>query len=254
MRKNLPIALLGIMLMALVCVSGYTDPRRQDGARASIAGSETSHPGHEAQATGQMPMWRILIAWPEGAGTLAVLCTLFFIGWQAILMRQTVAAAEDTSKRDLRAYVSVVIGTAIFQERRPKDKGGDLRFECQPVLKNTGKTPARNVRFKARAAIMAAQLPKEVNLPDVHDEGVGGTFIGPEQNATMFAIVDGFCADYEVDDIKYFKGSKALFVWGLVLYEDVYGEEHFVRFCHRIYWDLKDTVRGHYMAGRNDAD
>jgi len=168
-------------------------------------------------------------------------------------MRETVSAADDVAKRELRAYLAVVIGSAIYQERRADSKGGDLKFECRPLLVNTGKTPARKITFKARAAVMGVPLPKGINLPDAPDEDEGGSILGPQQNANMFAIVDGFCADKEVESIKHGVGDKGLYVWGRVTYEDAFGEEHFTQFCQRIYWDLKDNVRGHYIPGRNDA-
>jgi hypothetical protein len=223
MKKQWPIITLGIALVAVVAVSCYKDPSK-------------------------------LLAWPEGFTALAVLFTLFFIAWQALLMRQSVLASDEVSKRELRAYLTVVIGTGVFQERRDEDKGGDLKFESDPLLVNTGRTPARRITFKARAAIMPVPLPNGINLPDAPDEGIGGNILGPQQNANLFAIVDGFCADKDVDSIKYGKGDKGLYVWGRVTYEDVFGEDHFTLFCQHIYWDLGDKVRGHYIPGRNDAD
>ena len=222
-KKELPIFLLGIASVVVVALSCYKNPS-------------------------------IILAWPEGVTALAVLLTLFFIAWQALLMRQSVSASDEVSKRELRAYLTVVIGSGIFQERRDEDKGGDLKFESDPLLVNTGRTPARNMIFKARAAIMPIPLPQGISLPDVPDEGVGGSILGPQQSANMFGIVDGFCADKEVDSIKYAKGDKGLYVWGRVTYEDVFGEKHFTQFCQHIYWDLKDKVRGHYIPGRNDAN
>jgi hypothetical protein len=142
MKKQLPIILLGIALVAVIVLSYHKDPSK-------------------------------ILAWPEGVTALAVLFTLFFIAWQALLMRQSVFASDEVSKRELRAYLTVVIGTACFQQRRDEDKGGDLKFESDPLLVNTGRTPARNMTFKARAAIMQIPLPQGINLPDAPDEGTG---------------------------------------------------------------------------------
>ena len=101
---------------------------------------------------------------------------------------------------------------------------------------------------------MPIPLPQGIDLPDTHDEGVGGNILGPQQNGIMRAVVDGFCADKDVDSIKYAKDAMGLYVWGRVTYEDAFGENHFTRFCQHIYWDLDNTVRGHYIAGRNDAN
>jgi hypothetical protein len=225
MKKQLPIILLGIALVAVVALSCYKSPS-------------------------------VILAWPQGVTTLAVLLTLFFIAWQALLMRQSVSASDKVSKRELRAYLTVVIGGATFQAPRDEDKGGNLKFGCSPLLVNTGRTPARNIIFKARAAIMPIPLPQEINLPDAPDEGVGGSILGPQQNAILQAIVDEFCASKDVDFIKYAnpKGGQGLYVWGRVTYKDVFGESHFTRFCQHIYWDFGDNVLGHYLPGRNDAD
>jgi hypothetical protein len=222
-KKNLPIALLGIALVAVVVMSCHKDPSR-------------------------------ILAWPEGVTALAVLFTLFFIAWQALLMRQSVSASDEVAKRELRAYLTVGIGGAAYQERRPKEKGGDLMFECRPVLFNSGRTPARKVTYKARAAVMPIPLPPGVHLPESPDDGIGGNILGPQQNAYMQGIVDGFQVDGEVNAIKYGTGTKGLYVWGLVTYEDAFGDGHFTRFCQHIYWDLQNNVLGHYIPGRNDAD
>jgi hypothetical protein len=166
------------------------------------------------------------------------------------------AAGANTvaSMREQRAYLTVIIGQAVYQERRPDGKGGDLRFQCNPVVLNTGKTPAKRLKFKARAGIFALPLPKETHLPEGFDDDTGENILGPQQNATVIAILDGFCQDSEVKSIKEGGGNRGLYVWGLITYEDVFGEAHYTRFCQHIYWDLKNNVRGHYIPGRNDMD
>ena len=158
--KNRPIILLGIVLVAIVVVSCHVDPRHQG-----------------------KPIWRTLLTWPEGVAALAVLLTLFFIAWQAILMRQSVTASEEVSKRELRAYLTVVIGQAIFQERRSVEDGGDLMFECRPLIVNSGQTPARKVTFKARAAIIRHSEIRGIHLPEDPDVDSGGSVIGPRRSA-----------------------------------------------------------------------
>jgi hypothetical protein len=254
MWKNLPIILLGIALVVIVVVSDKHSSADSGAPRLVSPQTDASQSAQDANRSNQVPAWRMILAWPQGVTALAVLLTLFFIAWQALLMRQSVTASDNVSKRELRAYVTVVIGQATFQERRDEDKGGDLKFDCRPLLVNTGRTPARKITYKARAAIMAVPLPKGTHLPEDPDEGIGGSILGPQQNANMFAVVDGFCADKDVDSIKYSKGDKGLYVWGRVTYEDVFGENHYTRFCHLIYWSSPSDVKGHYIPGRNDAD
>ena len=210
---------------------------------------------------GNIPTWFSFVRWPDGVATWAIILTLYAIAEQT---RETAKAAQateasvetgkDTAKRELRAYLTATVGDAIYQERRPEDQGGDLLFECRPLLVNAGQTPARKIQFKARSAILPIPLPKEIHLPEAPDEGVGDSILGPQQNANMFALVDGFRRDDEVEDIKSGVGTKGLYVWGRVTYEDVFGESHYTRFCQRIYWTKDKKVRGHYIPGRNDAD
>jgi len=186
--------------------------------------------------------------------------TLIVVILQTVATRRSAKATEDTvklaretSRHQLRAYLSVSIGSAIYQERRPAENGGDLKFECRPLLVNTGQTYAKNLRFKARSAILSVPLPSGMHLPEGFDDGIGEGFMAPQQQANMFATVEGFCQDSEIDNIKKMSGNMGLYTWGLVTYKDIFGETHFTRFCHHIYWSGSE-VRGLYVPGRNDAD
>jgi hypothetical protein len=54
---------------------------------------------------------------------------------------------------------------------------------------------------------------------------------------------------------KLTSGTRGLYVWGLVTYEDVLGDSHYTRFCQQIYWTGDDgkIVRGLYVPGRNES-
>jgi hypothetical protein len=62
--------------------------------------------------------------------------------------------------------------------------------------------------------------------------------IGPHETRLMSAILPHLVPDAEIQDILDGNG-KALFVWGVVHYDDVFGRPHFTQFCQRITW-LKD--------------
>lgn len=72
----------------------------------------------------------------------------------------SVAALRERTAQQMRAYVTVNIGSAVYQER---SKG--LRFEGKPLLINTGHTPAKNVSFRASAAILEAPLADDFTFP-----------------------------------------------------------------------------------------
>jgi hypothetical protein len=250
MQRNWPIIALALALLVILGMSCFTDPGNQDkqdragnsSPTVGVSPNDASQSTQNTQTTKHPPFWRKVVAWPEGVTALSILLTLFFIAWQAMLMRQTVRSSEDSSRRELRAYIAVVIGEAIPQMRRDLPLG-DLKFEARPVLINTGRTPAHNIRFKARAAILPVPLPPGMDLPITHDTDIGETVIGINQTAYMSAVVDGFTQDADVADIK-LGVDKSLYVWGRDHYETF--------FCQQIYW-TGETVRGYYTPKRNKS-
>jgi hypothetical protein len=99
-------------------------------------------------------------------------------------------------------------------------------------------------------------LPADFAFP-LPDEAIGGSPLGPHQNATLNAIVDDFCPDEEVESIKVGGRGKVLYVWGIVNYKDVFGESHFTKFCHTVNFiriGTEDKVMGFYIARHEEAD
>jgi hypothetical protein len=56
----------------------------------------------------------------------------------------------------------------------------------------------------------------------------------------MSAVLDHVVQANEIQDIKMGKG-KALWVWGIVHYDDVFGKPHFAQFCQRLVWLPDDS-------------
>ena len=158
----------------------------------------------------------------------------------------SVATLKERTAQQMRAYLAVVVGSAIYQER---SKG--LKFEGKPLLINTGHTPANNVRYGASAAILPIPLPDDFVFP-LADEVKGAAMLGPQQNGQLSGIVKDFCDDADVDHIKICK-EKALYVWGIVTYEDIFGESHYTRFCQSLTWLGDGKVIGYYVPGHNNA-
>jgi len=152
----------------------------------------------------------------------------------------------------MRAYLTVIIGNAIYQERRIGQ--GDLKFEAKPILVNTGNTPARKIKIHIAADILPVPQPEGYELPPP-DENLAkdAGMLGAHLNATMSGVVKDFVPDSEVANIK--EGlPKALCVWGFVTYEDMFGGSHRTQFGQWITWLPDGKVWGYYMAGQNDAD
>lgn len=196
--------------------------------------------------------------------------------YQAIKLRETVQAAGEQSKAMerhigeaarsatamesiatviqtgnaavLRAYISVVIGNAIYQERQD-----NIRFEGKPSMVNTGSTPARNVRIRIAAEIVPVSETEKFAYSLPEEVAEASAVAAPHQTYTLGATVKGFVPDAEVAAIKQGQG-KALTVWGVVTYDDIFSESHTTKFAQWLFWYPNQTVYGLYIPGQNDMD
>ena len=161
--------------------------------------------------------------------------------------QESVTTLKERTAMQMRAYVAVLVGAAIYQER---ERG--LRFEARPLIVNTGHTPAHNLGFQAAAKIMAIPLADDFDFP-IQEQRIGAAMLGPQQNFTMKVIVPDFVDDEEVAAIKQ-GDEKALCVWGLVTYTDAFGEPRETRFSQMVFWLRDDSgITGHYTQQHNEA-
>jgi hypothetical protein len=165
-------------------------------------------------------------------------------------LRTTAELSSETVrglKQQMRAYVSAVVGGAVFQ-----DRANNLKFQGSPAIVNSGLTPAHKVRHKAKAAILPVPLPDDFNFP-LPESDSGENMIGPRQQTVISPIVDDFIDDADVPNVKAGLGH-ALYVWGTIEYEDVFGQAQSTRFCQILTW-LQDgkTVWGYFVPGHNDG-
>lgn len=259
LKKNWAMILLAVVLVAIVGVSCNTNPsdhKQQQGTttHAPVAGVPDDNQCQScqySQAPQGPPGRRGMVAWPNGVTALGVLLTLYFIAWQALLTRRAVASAENSSKQELRAYLSVVIDTGSFQ-----DRPNGVKFEGTPAVRNMGKTPAYNVRYKTNSGILREPLAENLILSH-GQKTVGEYVLGMGQNYTIHIIMDDYVDQSDVPDIMSGTKGRALYYWGFLDYDDVFGDPHTTEFCHRLFFvpdqtnPTKYKVNGNYMAGRN---
>ena len=170
----------------------------------------------------------------------------------ATAMEKIVTAIEVGNKAVMRAYLTVVVGSAVWQERR--EGQSNLKFEGRTNLVNTGNTPARKVRVRIQADILPVPLPKdfEFPLPEEPTGSLGGT-VGAHQTNIIGAAVKDLAPDAEVAAIK--EGTeKALYVWGLITYEDMFGDAHTTKFGQWLTWWPNNQLFVYYLANQNDGD
>lgn len=136
--------------------------------------------------------------------------------------RRNTELLQPMLAKQMRAYVSVDFGQATYQDET-------WNFGSSPVLTNTGLTPARNVCFSVNADVLEMNLPTnfvfaagEMNRNDAT--------LHPRQTMVIHAGVPKRFELPEVANIM--QGQKRrLFVWGVIKYEDVYGDKWETKFC-----------------------
>jgi hypothetical protein len=102
-------------------------------------------------------------------------------------------ASVSSINLQMRAYLCVVIGGALYQERTK-----NIKFQPSPSIVNAGLTPAHKVAFKVVAAILPRPLPDDFTFP-LPDAFTSGAVIGPRQTTNVNPLVDEFCDDSEVE-------------------------------------------------------
>ncbi len=167
----------------------------------------------------------------------------------AAAMENVATVIQTGNAAIIRAYLSVVIGAAVYQDRQE-----GLKFEGRPSLVNTGSTPARNIHIRIAAEIIAAadaeRFPYAVPEEIAKAPGVAA----PHQTYILSAMVKDFVPDTEVPNIKQGQGEGALTVWGVVTYDDIFGQSHTTKFGQWLFWYPNQTVYGYYIPGQNDMD
>lgn len=131
--------------------------------------------------------------------------------------------AVETSRSQLRAYVSVLgIST---QNAFEKNMASSLNY------KNVGMTPALGLRTLTDAVIISSSGP-DVKPPRAYPTSYGG---GNEPTIPLggdMAASDPINRTFKETELEEFRaGSKLYVVWGAIYYSDVFGKNHYTRFC-----------------------
>ena len=175
-----------------------------------------------------------------------------FVAQNTETNRQIADSQQKYATLQLRAYISVKIGHAIFQDRE-----GNLRFEAKPTLVNSGQTAAKSITHRIRAAILPSPLPDSFEFETAPIAGRDG-FIPPHEDRIISAVVDDFIDDGSVHHIMARMG-RGLYVWGKITYTDEFDIERETIFGQSLFWipNSKEgegpIIMGNYIPGMNNA-
>ena len=136
---------------------------------------------------------------------------------------KTYDLAAETSRSQLRAYVSVLgIST---QNAFEKNMASSLNY------KNVGQTPALGLRTLTDAAIISSS-GSDVKPPRTYSTSYGGDNEPTIALGGDIAASDPVNRTFKEAELEEFRaGSKLYVVWGVIYYSDVFGKNHYTRFC-----------------------
>ncbi|HEX4301238.1 MAG TPA: hypothetical protein VHZ78_00485 [Rhizomicrobium sp.] len=166
----------------------------------------------------QIPEW--------GWGAAEAIAT----GLIAVYAIRQYRASERTSKRQLRAYLTIRTG---FIGGQHKEVGH--YFTHHPSLVNTGSTPAKNVRYKIKMDVFPVPLPSTVDLT-IREQPIFAGDFAPQQVSSIEAVLPFYLSEEDTWDVIWFGGRTKVYVYGVVMYEDVFGDPHETTFCHWLVW------------------
>ena len=142
--------------------------------------------------------------------------------------RASVAKMQEIGETQLRAYVGVQAGSGTTQ-----DFDTTTLFELDPILVNTGQTPATQLHHTGRIAILPFPLPASFDFPlaPLAEERSTGV-IGAGQQYRMFVLAERMFTREELAELV--TGQKRLFVYGIVHYSDVFERDRTTKFCYYV--------------------
>jgi hypothetical protein len=174
----------------------------------------------------------------------------------SISAAKSFAVGSQRSAQQLRAYLNIIVGSAFYQDR---DKG--IKFAGRPDIINNGFTPAYRVTYQAAASVLPIPLPNDFGFELDAAPVTHSLTLGPRQAVNLTGFARDYIEDADVDSIMRMSGTRGLYCWGIVHYDDAFDAHHVTRFCQLIRWipgadgSLRSgSINVIYIDRHNDAD
>ncbi len=149
---------------------------------------------------------------------------LIWVGWRQVRLSKELADRQIRDTEILqRAYISVE--PAGLREHRDRED----RIHPSVIFRNVGHLPARQVRWNSNNSAKRDDITGE--FPDIGD---AKTFPidDPGEKEGAIVLPPGTGSLQQIGTVFTKDLSNNFFVWGIVTYDDGFGNERFTRFCH----------------------
>ena len=245
--KYWPIILLFAAIVAILAMSRYAETSKSDKGENANTVNQTAAVATKANQgkaednkSQNSPSWIENFTWPDGVTTWALILTLFVIAWQSTETRAAAKAteeaviearasrtlAENTAKRQLRAYLTISSARLFLYQ--------DGSVEPRLVITNSGQTPA--YRLRGIQAVGVDRRPLKTISPLPSDELVNCGDFGKDYHLTgqkrRLSDMDMTTVLSHQDIFRLIEDNfKFLIVLhGWYTYRDIFGETHPLNF------------------------
>jgi hypothetical protein len=239
--------------------------------------SAFAHQSHQQSAANEQDGTEF---WPSFLGyrlkitdTLLAAFTFGLLVFTGLLWKSTEKlwkSGERSFKAKERAFIFLdgfnfeitTLADASINERdlpellRTVDKGLHVtRFAVQPRWRNSGNTPTRNMTISVDWLSPGQPLPEDFSFR----ASAKSFFVAP-QAVVASEIIEMPAANALIRGGVGIGPPPLMLMWGRADYEDIFGNPHFVQWCHRIFFERHDgkTLRAHSIQwgdyNRSDED
>lgn len=200
--------------------------------------------------------------WPPIFGyrvkvTDSLLVLFTFLLWLAT--RRLVIGGEETSKQQLRAYITLK-QSALFageqngimiEPRRQIFIG--CRPACELAFSNSGQTPAYDVEMIGTIGLVKWPInPADLDVIPIH-AGRSKNIIGPAEIRSKWDITREDIPPLTANDIEgLLHGRLAIVVFGEVRYKNIFKEKCFLRYCY--FTGGPTSLRGMTLAAHDEGN
>lgn len=171
------------------------------------------------------------------------------------LAKKSLDATIENFRLEQRAWVGL---TEISCVRHKEGDGTTVivkeekSIKCKAIVTNTGKTPARDMITRVYLNYMEVPNPN----PKIPEKAIMSTeptsqtlFPGNSVLVTFPFPSDKVFAKDQIESLK--NGQNAIYLYGMIVYRDVFGETHFTKFCAYVLPSLTNVAS---CPSNNDAN
>ena len=146
---------------------------------------------------------------------------------QAVIYHRQWGVMERTLIFSERAFVYAKEAIIVGGRNMPDRPRPTYPAFIAVTIENTGNTPARNLTVDVNACAIPAELPPDFSYPSFAKTLGSPTLIGPRAGSQITLPIE----DVILGDV--YARRRNLFVYGTVLYVDIFGRARQTQFCFR---------------------